>query len=59
MGDLPKPGSIGEPTARAAAEAGTTPRIVEVDHIGFDWYLDKAVQLSVFVAGISAIVFIL
>ena len=30
----------------------------DADRLGFDWYLDKAVQVIVFVAGISAIVFI-
>ncbi len=28
------------------------------DHLNLDWFIDKAVQISVFIAGISAIIFI-
>lgn len=48
----PSPGSAG---IRRATERS----IDDADRRGFDWYADKAVQLIVFVGGISAVIFIL
>jgi len=61
MSDQPEPGGVADPAAGfgAEAETGVAKRhIAEADRLGLDWFVDKAFQLIVFVAGISAIVFI-
>jgi len=45
---------MGEPTPRAATAVDSS-----FDQLNRDWYIDKAVQVLVFIGGISAIVFII
>jgi hypothetical protein len=46
---------MANPTATAAVASGTA----DFDRRDLDWYIDRAVQVIVFICGISAIIFVL
>ena len=50
---------MNEPATSAATASLNTPLSIAFDRRGKDWYIDKLVQVLVFLGGISAIIFII